>query len=124
MTDRDPVLQDPHSNGLDDDPMMVRIGYALYLASILTGITALAGLVIAYIYRRRSAPWLAAHYTFLIRTFWIGLFYMVLATALSILGIGLLLYPLITVWLIVRCVRGWRELERRGTPTPLMNWAW
>ncbi|REC94244.1 DUF4870 family protein [Kushneria indalinina] len=122
MTDRDPIVhEDPAP---DDDPMMVRIGYALYLGSILTGITALAGLVIAYIYRRRSPAWLADHYTFLIRTFWIGLLYMVLATMLSVLGVGVLLFPLITVWLIVRCVRGWRELERQRTPSPLMNWAW
>lgn len=122
MTDRDPVLHD--QPGADDDPMMVRIGYALYLASLLTGITALAGLVIAYIYRGRSSGWLCDHYTFLIRTFWIGLFYMVLATLLSFLGVGVLLFPLITVWIIVRCARGWRELERRRIPSPLMNWAW
>ncbi|SPJ34345.1 DUF4870 family protein [Kushneria phyllosphaerae] len=122
MTDRDPVLHD-HPTA-DNDPMMARIGYALYLASILTGITALAGLVIAYIYRRRSSGWLFEHYTFLIRTFWIGLFYMALATVLSFLGIGVLLFPLITVWIIVRCARGWRELERQRIPSPLMNWAW
>lgn len=122
MTDRDPIVHEDPAR--DDDPMMVRIGYALYLASLLTGITALAGLVIAYIYRGRSPAWLRDHYTFLIRTFWIGLLYMVLATILSPLGVGLLLYPLITVWLIVRCARGWRELERRRIPTPLMNWAW
>ncbi|ARS51798.1 DUF4870 family protein [Kushneria konosiri] len=122
MTDRDPILHD--QSAADDDPMMVRIGYALYLASIFTGITALAGLVIAYIYRGRSSGWLADHYTFLIRTFWIGLFYMALATILSFLGVGVLLFPLITVWIIVRCARGWRELERRRIPSPLMNWAW
>lgn len=124
MTDPEPQLQNEYQHTFEDDPMMARIGYILYLASLLTGITAVAGLVLALIYRKKSSPWLAAHYRFQIRTFWIGLLYMTIATLLTVIGVGLLLLPLVSVWIIVRSVRGWRELERRREPTPLLNWAW
>ena len=46
-----------------------------YLANIFTGFSVLVGLVLAYVWRREAdAPeWERSHYTYLIRTFWIGL---------------------------------------------------
>ncbi len=54
-------------------PMVI---YALYLASIITGgLTALVGVVIAYVYQGKGPEWLDRHYRYQIRTFWIGLLY-------------------------------------------------
>ncbi|RKR04285.1 putative membrane protein [Kushneria sinocarnis] len=108
----------------DADPTLARVVYILYLVSLAVGITALAGLIIAWFYRRDAPPWLYAHYRFQIRTFWIGLLWFTLATLLLVVGVGFLLYGLVYAWIIVRCIRGWRELERRRAPEPLLNWWW
>jgi uncharacterized membrane protein len=52
--------------------------YVLYLVGYITGITVLIGVVIAYSQATRSArsP-IKSHYTFQVRTFWIGLIYLV-----------------------------------------------
>jgi len=52
-------------------PIIVAI---LYLANLFTGFTVLIGLILAYVWRNDEATteWELSHYTYLIRTFWIG----------------------------------------------------
>ncbi len=77
----------------------------LYLASFITGVTGLVGIVLAHVWRGEShEPWMTSHYTYLIRTFWIGLLASIIAGLLSFILIGLLLFPLIAVWVGVRSV--------------------
>src|SRR5687768_8137333 len=47
---------------------------ALYLANIVLGFSVFVGLVLAYVWRndRESQEWERTHFTYLIRTFWIG----------------------------------------------------
>ena len=46
----------------------------LYLASFITGITGLVGVVLAFVWKDQpKAEWEASHYQYLINTFWIGL---------------------------------------------------
>jgi uncharacterized membrane protein len=100
-----------------DKSNLVNIVYILYLASLIFGVTSLIGVVIAYVNRRDGPEWLSSHYDFQIRTFWIGLLYMVIASLLTLIVIGWLLIILWFVWFIVRCVRGMRCLAR-GEPYP------
>jgi uncharacterized membrane protein len=61
-----------------DDPAegdTARVVYLLYFASLLVGVTSIIGVIIAYVYRADSPEWVATHYRFQIRTFWIGLLY-------------------------------------------------
>ena len=51
-----------------------KLVYILYLVSLLIGITAIVGLIIAYVNRDDAPGWLQTHYRFQIRTFWIGAF--------------------------------------------------
>ena len=53
-------------------PMIVAI---LYLLNFALGFSVLVGLVLAYIWRgeEETLDWERTHYTYLIRTFWIGL---------------------------------------------------
>lgn len=46
----------------------------LYLLNIVLGISVFVGLVLAYVWRgdREMQAWEESHYTYLIRTFWIG----------------------------------------------------
>ncbi len=110
-------------------PPETRVGhilYLLYLAGLVSGfVTLLIALVVAYVYRTDAAPWLRAHYQFLISTFWIGLLYMVAAVVLSVLIIGLALPPLlVTAWFVIRCIVGWRALHQRLPPPRPSSWLW
>jgi uncharacterized membrane protein len=46
----------------------------LYLATYFTAFTALVGVILAYVWKRHAAEdWQRTHYSYLIRTFWIGI---------------------------------------------------
>jgi uncharacterized membrane protein len=91
---------------------LVNIVYILYLASLIFGVTAVIGVVIAYVNRQDAPEWLWGHYDFQIRTFWIGLLYLVIAVVTTALVIGWLLILLWYIWIIVRCARGMKHLAR------------
>lgn len=90
-----------------------KIIYVLYLAGLLTGVTVLIGVVMAYIYRDTAPDWLKTHYEFQIRTFWIMLLYGIIAGVLTLVFIGFLLMLILTVWWIVRCVKGLNLLAQQ-----------
>lgn len=90
----------------------VQIIYVLYLASFFIGITGLIGLVMAYINRGKSEAWIESHYTWLIRTFWIGLLGAVISMVLMLVAIGVVLAIAVAVWIIVRCVIGLQKVSR------------
>jgi uncharacterized membrane protein len=89
--------------------------YILYLASFVIGITGIIGIVLAYINRGKAGGFVESHYTFLIRTFWLGLLYAVISVALMMLVIGFLLMFVVAVWFIARCILGLQALQR-GEP--------
>ena len=102
-----------------------QIVYALYLAGLVTAnITLLIGVIVAYVYRREAAPWLQQHYRYMIRTFWIGTLYASVAFLLSIVMVGLLIWPLLAVWLGVRSVLGWINVRKGQPPAPPASWLW
>jgi uncharacterized membrane protein len=91
---------------------------------LLVGITAIIGVIIAYVYRGGAAEWVQSHYRFQIRTFWIGLLCgaVSLITAFAVIGFLFALFTL--VWWIVRCVTGWQRIAR-GEPYDLpATWLW
>ncbi len=100
---------------LEPGPTNALVIYVLYLLGLVIGISALAGLVIAYINRGKAGTYVESHYAFLIRTFWIGLLYALVSAVLLILGIGFLLMLAVAVWFIARCVIGMQALQR-GEP--------
>lgn len=100
---------------LEPGPTNALVIYVLYLLGLVIGISALAGLVIAYINRGKAGTYVESHYTFLIRTFWIGLLYALVSVVLMIVGIGFLLMLAVAVWFIARCVIGMQALQR-GEP--------
>ena len=48
-----------------------------------------------------------------IPTFWMGLIANIIAYALSFIGVGLLLFPLIAVWVVARAVKGLIRVARQ-----------
>jgi uncharacterized membrane protein len=91
------------------DRQLVLIVYLLYFAAYLFGITALIGVIVAHIRFPDVNPPLSSHYRFQIRTFWIGLLYVVVGTILAVtilpvIGVAILIWWLI--WSLVRNVKG------------------
>jgi uncharacterized membrane protein len=108
---------------VNDTP--AKIAYALFLLSLFAGVTALIGVVVAYVYQGDAPAPLRTHYRFQIRTFWIGVLYAFLSSlALLAFGVGILGFAFVAVWIIVRCVKGLRFLDRReAIPVPA-TWLW
>jgi uncharacterized membrane protein len=110
------VVDRPVSNNI------ATIIYVLYLLALVSGITGIVGLVMAYIYKDDAPDWLRTHYEFQIRTFWIGLLYAVIAGILCTILIGFLLFFLLAVWWIVRCVKGLKYLDQRAPYPDHRSW--
>jgi uncharacterized membrane protein len=96
----------------------VMVIYILYLASFVVGVTGLIGLVFAYLNRGKAGGYIETHYTWLIRTFWIGLLYALISLVLMMLVIGVVLMFAVAVWFIVRCIIG---LQALGRNEPIKN---
>src|SRR5882724_6510209 len=118
MSDGGPVKSDVVTNYLAPGGDNVKLVYGLYLVSVVVGVTMLIGLVMAYINRGRVAgSWAESHYTYQIRTFWIGLLYSVISVVLMLVVIGFLLIFVVLIWVFARCIRG-LQWAGAGQPVP------
>ena len=88
------------------DAGLALVVYILYLAGFLTAITAVIGVIIAYIQSDTADPVARSHFQFQIRTFWILLLYIVIGLALTVVGVGILILLWSLVWSIVRNIKG------------------
>jgi uncharacterized membrane protein len=106
-----------------DDRGLAFAVYVLYLVGYITGITVLIGAVIAYSQATRSArsP-IKSHYTFQVRTFWIGLIYLLVGILLLHLGVGVLILLWGFVWSLVRNVKGLLALNRNESIANPESW--
>ena len=100
-----------------------KLVYILYLVSLLIGITAIVGLIIAYVNRDDAPGWLQSHYQFQIRTFWIGGLYMLIGIMLLQFLIGLLILLFFIFWLIVRCAKGIKYLDKEEAYPEPVSWV-
>ncbi len=98
--------------------------YILYLVSFVVGITALIGLVMAYVYKGDAPAWVQTHYRFQIRTFWIGLLYGLIGAALSFIIVGFLVLLFVVVWYVVRCVKGMQRVNAGLPYENVETWMW
>ncbi len=86
----------------------------LFAASYVTGITAIIGVVLAYVWKGEShLPWEGTHYTYLIRTFWIGVVASVLGVITLLIGVGFLILLAVGVWGLVRTVMSLINAQKR-----------
>lgn len=99
-----------------------KVVYILYLAGIIFGLTGIIGVVMAYINKREAPDWLQTHYQFQIRTFWIGLLYVLIGMILSIILIGYLVLLFWVVWLVIRCVKGMKSLDQKEAHPDPAGW--
>jgi uncharacterized membrane protein len=97
--------------------------YILYLVGFLTGITALVGVIIAYLQRDKTDQLCRSHFQFQITTFWLGLLYLVVGAITAHFAIGALILIWWFIWTIIRCVKGLLALNE-GKPIPQPNSWW
>jgi uncharacterized membrane protein len=88
--------------------------YILQGIGFFLGITWIVGVVINYVKRDEvKGTWVASHFDWQIRTFWIGFVAMIIGTLTTVIGIGFVLLFLSWVWGIYRVVKGWLAFNDR-----------
>ncbi|ABI57480.1 DUF4870 family protein [Alkalilimnicola ehrlichii MLHE-1] len=116
--------QPPGAGQSDSGRQLVLVIYILYLVGLFVMLTAIAGLILAYIKRCDADPVSASHYRYQIRTFWIGLLYFVVGMITTPIGIGFLVLVLTLLWFLTRCIKGLvLNSERRAIAEPT-TWLW
>ncbi len=100
----------------------VKLVYLLYLVSFVLGVTAIVGVVFAYVNRGQSDDWIETHYTYLIRTFWIGFLYFAIGGVLLIILLGIPVMIAVAVWVIVRCVVGLMKATKGEPVSNPQSW--
>lgn len=102
----------------------VTVVYVLYLASLLVGVTALVGLIMAYVNVGDAPEPLKSHYRFQIRTFWLAVLYSFIGLVLALAVVGAFVFLFVAVWLIIRCVKGLKALDRGAAYPDVKTWLW
>ena len=98
------------------------IVYILYFISYFTGITALIGVIIAYVQVGQADSFLRTHYQFQIRTFWIGILYVVIGILLTHFLIGIFVFIWWFIWSLVRNIKGVLALNERRPIADPASW--
>ncbi len=108
--------------------------YGLYIGSIMAGVTAPLGVLIAHLRLGRGAAWLDTHLRFQIRTFWLGILAVVVAlliwrttglidmSPLYAWSFGYLFFTLAIVWLMARCAVGIHRLTSNRAIDAPKSW--
>ena len=113
----------PPSGMTSDERQLAFIVYILLLIPVSMGTTHIVGLVIAYVQRDSAPDWLKSHYTYQIRSFWLGLAYLVAACVSVVVLIGFILVPVVVIWYIVRCAIGLSRLSAREPIANPQTWT-
>ena len=109
----------PANNGFDfNQPTVISL---LYLGSFVTGFSGLVGIVLAHVWQGdNQEEWAASHFTYLVRTFWVGL---IASVILAVTIIGLILIWLPAIWVGVRSIMSLIKAQKREPmpdPTTLL----
>lgn len=99
----------------------------LYLASFLTGITAIIGVVLGYLWKdENKGSWAESHLQYLVRTFWIGLLYglaigvsMILIVTIPLVPVA---YAALAVWFVVRSLKALLSAQKQQPIADPTSW--
>ena len=100
---------------LEPGPTNIQVIYILYLLGFVIGITPLVGIVMAHINRGKTGGWIETHYTWAIRTFWLGMAGALVSFVLMFVLIGFVLMLAIVLWFVLRMIIGLQAVSR-GEP--------
>ncbi|NIE95763.1 hypothetical protein NDN11_03815 [Acinetobacter sp. C26M] len=81
--------------------------YVLYAVSIFVGLTSIAAIIMNYMKRDEvQGTWLASHFEWQIKTFWVTFITAIIGFILSFVLIGIPILFAISIWFIYRIVKG------------------
>ncbi|MGF1549628.1 MAG: DUF4870 family protein [Sphingomonadaceae bacterium] len=117
MEPSDPIADRPPVTSGTNRPAIVA---GLYLAGFIVGITVPVGLVLAYLWKAEAGePWERSHFSYQIRTFWIGLAWAIAGTLLTFILVGFVVLFALALWIIVRSLNSLlKASEHRPIPEP------
>jgi uncharacterized membrane protein len=101
---------------------MALIVYILYFIAYFVGITAIAGVIIAHVQKGGGNAMLDSHYDFQIRTFWIGILYLVIGTILAWVLIGFVILAWWFLWSLIRNIKGILALNENRPIAQPTSW--
>lgn len=117
-----PMPQGSPQGPVVESTQVAMITYVLFLAGMLIPFTPIVAIIMCYVNRGTASPFLASHYTWMIRTFWIGLLYSLIAVVTMFIFIGFLLIFVVIVWYLVRLIKGLMALNNRQPITNAETW--
>jgi uncharacterized membrane protein len=99
---------------------LTMVVYALQVASVFVGFTAIVGVIINYVKREDAAGTLyESHFDWQIRTFWWGLVWTVIGFVLLFaFGLGLLVWFVAGIWALYRVIKGFLKLNDNQPVVP------
>ncbi|OZI64322.1 DUF4870 family protein [Bordetella genomosp. 4] len=117
----DPQIPTQPSNSLDLRTL-THVTYGLYALGFVTGgflgIATLAAVVLMYLKRTDAAGTMyAAHFDWLLRTFWWALLWLAISAIATLIFIGWLGVVATVVWVLYRLIKGWLALMEGSVPT-------
>jgi uncharacterized membrane protein len=117
-----PIKSSPETGGGESN--LGLIAYILFALGPFTGgLGSLAGVVVAYLQRDETrGSWKESHFTWLIRTFWIGLLFGIISGLLAVIGIGIVLGIAVFIWYVIRLVQGWQAWSAQRPVTKPESW--
>lgn len=117
----DPQIPPVSSSALDLRTL-THVTYGLFALGFLTsgflGVATLAGVVLIYIKRSDTAGTLyAAHFDWLLRTFWWSILWLALSAITTVVFVGWLGIVATLVWVLYRLIKGWLSLLSGSAPS-------
>ena len=114
--------QIPQSSTSPDLRTLTHVAYGLYALGFLTGgflgIATLAAVVLMYVKRADTAGTMyAAHFDWLLRTFWWALLWLAISAIATLIFIGWIGVAATVVWVLYRLIKGWLALLEGTAPT-------
>lgn len=106
----------------NDSAAIAKVTYILLIVSTIIGISGLVALIMAYVNKDDAPEWLQTHYRFQIRTFWIGLLYVTIGIVTFTVLFGYLLILFTVIWMIIRCIKGLKQLDNKQPVKNLESW--
>ncbi|HEX4880541.1 MAG TPA: hypothetical protein VFV39_11890 [Limnobacter sp.] len=107
----------PPANADDAHRTVVLVAYVLGAVGVFTAfVPILIALIICYVKRGEATGTIyRSHYDWLVSTFWIGVCWFVVSLITWLIGVGIVIYLILGVWLLYRFVKGLlRFSERRA----------
>ena len=110
------------NNTTETNTSIAKVNYILLIVGTIIGITGLIAVIMAYVNNDEEKDWLQTHYRFQIRTFWIGFLYFFIGAATIQVVIGYLILLFTFFWMIIRCAKGLKQLEKNQPVKNLESW--